>query len=142
MEVKLIKKLFKLLVVVFLICTCIAMVSCSSSSSNEEQQSAVYTLSSDEKEKYNSIIGSISSFKDSSSVTLITVYEKAFIGRYIKISGKNSYGGIVTTIYRITSHSLVDANGVDISLYDPDPTISVSKINVALNEYKKGKGWN
>jgi len=37
---------------------------------------------------------------------------------------------------------LADTIGIDIFLNDYDSTISASKINDALNEYKKRKGWN
>jgi len=50
------------------------------------------TLSNDENSVYNSIVGSISSFKEPGSVTLTWVSVKPLLGgRYVKISAKNSF---------------------------------------------------
>jgi len=137
------KKTFSFFTLIFLFCAFLTITACKSNNTNEQetQKSAIYTLSSDEKIVYNSVKGSISAFKDPSSVRVVTVYEKAFIGRYIRISAKNSFGGTVTNIYFINGHSLESTTDVDIYSYDIDPEISVSKINAALDEYKEQKGW-
>lgn len=100
------------------------------------------TLSSEEQTIYNCIVGSIRSFKDPSSVSLVSAYEKALIGRYVRVSGTNSFGGTVTTVFNAYGGSLhsVDDPSV-IYNYSIDYSISVSNINTKLGAYKSSQGW-
>lgn len=101
-----------------------------------------YALSTDEKFFYNSIIGSIDAFKDPSSVTFVSGTKEQMIGRYGKISAKNSFGGAVTSTYLFMGNSLRTVEKEPSYYYDAiDTNLSAGKINNALKAYKQKMGW-
>ena len=65
--------------------------------------------------------------------------EKALIGRYIKISAQNGFGGYSTSIYLVLNGSLYTTE--DVNSIRSDSNASVSKINSKLQEYKQSQGW-
>lgn len=117
--------------------TPLVLTSCTGGDNTVQNQ---VTLSNDESSVYNSIVGSISSFKDPGSVTLTWVSVKPLLGgRYVKISAKNSFGGYVTNCFQCSGYSL---RSVDDVVGSSDSSISVSKINQKLNQYKSSMGYN
>lgn len=114
---------------------------CATSSGGGQGGYVQTALSSEEKSIYNCIIGSIDAFKDPSSVKLVRTYEKALIGRYVRVSATNSFGQRVTNTYNAYSGALHSANDVDLSDYEIDASINVSAINAKLDSYKRGQGW-
>lgn len=125
----------------FLLCftPLLLLSSCGGGGSGSSGSSAYSQLSSDERAIYNPIKNSLGGFYNPASVTLVTVYQKAIVGRYVNIKAKNSYGSYVTNCYFINGSSLQSRDPV--SGYSVDSSISVSKINAALNEYKKQQGY-
>lgn len=116
----------------------ISLTSCTSDNNGGENENYV-TLTSDEQSVYNSIVGSLESFKDPSSVILTWVSEEPLIGgRYVKINAKNSLGGYVVGSYQCNGYSL---RSVDRVVGDSDYSINISNINHKLNEYKASMGW-
>lgn len=102
-------------------------------------------LSTTETFVYNAIVYELTSFKDPVSVTVISVGSGKYLndneiteGTFVKISAKNSLGGNVTSLYRVSYFGLNDDKCY---LYEIDSSISVSKINEKLKKYKETKGW-
>lgn len=107
------------------------------------------TLFSEKQTIYSCIVGSITAFNNPSSVGLVTIYDKAFVGRYIRVSGTNSFGGTVISTYNDYGASLHVVKDVDLSGYIVDYNINVSVnyninvsvINAKLDSYKISQGW-
>ncbi len=136
------KKILLVFTILFM-CTCFLLLnSCGNSSGSSSDQytevSAIDLLSSEELEVYNSIKNSLTSFKNPSSVSVRSVSEEPLIGgRYVTIAAENGFGGTSVSVYQCNG-GLRSADGYT---FTPDSSISVSKINNALNEYKKSMGW-
>lgn len=136
-----IKKIFScLLGLGLLVAAPISLSACTPDNEKGGGQTQTITLSTDENSVYNSIVGSITSFKDPGSVILTWVSEKPLIGgRYVRINAKNSFGGYVVGSYQCSGYSLRSCDSV---VGSSDSSISVSKINQKLNQYKSSMGYN
>jgi len=140
------KKIYKILGC-FLCCFtlffgCIFLTGCGESGGNGGNQQQSVTLSSDEQAVYNAVKNSLSSFKNPGSVTVVSVSDEVLIGgRYLKISAQNGFGGYSTEMYQVSGIGLRGPI-TDYNSYSVDSSISVSKINQKLNEYKASMGWN
>ena len=106
---------------------------------SEETNIQEVVLTNVEKQVYNAVKNSLTKFKNPSSVTVISVGEEEYIGRYIKISAQNGFGGYSTAIYLVLGSSINSTENV--SSFTVDYTVDVSKINLKLQEYKKSQGW-
>jgi len=141
-------------------------VACKSDSLNEYEQKV-----------YNGVVYNIEKFKNPASVKVSSIIQKGNTVVSIKISGENSYGGMVSNDYLLfiedfqstkfsyvhySQNTLITENEVlnrvkssdswttfmnqgalDLELCEGDnfPSYSVQKINIELDNYKKGKGW-
>lgn len=114
---------------------------CGTSSGGGQGGYVQTALSSEEQSVYNCIIGSIDAFKDPSAVKLVRAYEKALIGRYVRVSATNSFGQKVTNAYNAYSGALHSTNDVDLSDYEIDTSVNLSAIYAKLDSYKRGQGW-
>ena len=118
------------------------MTGCSSNSGSGDGGSQTQiTLTSEEQTIYSCIVGSVDALKDLSSVKLVSAYEKALIGRYVRVSAANSFGQRGTNAYKAYSGALHSTNDVNLFDYEIDTSINLSAINAKLDSYKKGKGW-
>lgn len=130
----------------FLVCFtlffgCISLTGCGKSGGNGRYPEQSVTLSSDEQAVYNAVKNSLSSFKNPGSVSVVSVSDKVFIGgRYLKISAQNGFGGYTTQMFQVSGSGLIGPI-TDYNSYRVDSSISVSKINQKLNEYKTSMGW-
>lgn len=126
----------------------ISLVACGEKDSNSTSQQAQneIVLSSDENSIYRSICGSLSAFKNPSSVTLLWASDPVVIGgRYVRISAQNSFGGNTTSVYQANGGGLkgpIDSDEISSILSHPSASdISISKINQKLKTYKESMGW-
>ena len=135
------------------------------------------SLKEHEKKVYNGVIYNLEKFKNPASVRVTSIIQKGNTVVSIKISGENSYGGMVSNEYllfiedfqstkfsyvnyaektlvtesevlnRVKSSdswtTFMNQGALDLELCEGDnfPSYSVQKINAALDNYKKEKGW-
>ena len=139
----------KILYALLIALTTLSLISCSevpntgNSTTGQQQEtpaSAYDKLSNLEKQFFDAFIETVNSFYNPSEVKImqigdISVMDDGNISAFIKIQGTNKLGGTITDWYHLYHDGSVYRLAEAISWSTTDDTVSVAKINKALNEY-------